>query len=458
MIVTSAMTLACSTGPAAVADSEPAPGPAKASEQEAGPRAVAEAATGAPAVSSEACALEPQWPMFQGDQRRSGTSQAPPIATPTVRWATRVGIQTWNNNPIVVGPMVIVGSAGDAWNTADQADGVYAVDRADGALRWFRPFAGDVNGVALAGCRIVVGSDDGTIRGLDPLTGEVAWKHSYGSKAYAQPLPVPGGVVVGGASGILRKLDTLTGSLLWEVELNGEIRQGAAFDGASIWVGTTDGTLWRVSPDGITHGSRSIDGDRPIWGAPTITDDGAIVGFVRETTFGTPALAGFGFDGTPSWGTVERATRKSWANVRTSPAFVDGQAYHAEAYSRDVVAWDPGLGRVVDIIGVGRCQFPQWASPIANAGQLVIPRHDGGFYAIDRAERQPLWGLELGSYDGSGEVKRVELDGLERQRCTWQPRDGTPLFATPAVDRQGVLYQGSGGGWLFAIGDADRVD
>lgn len=444
---------ACSTAPK-VDDRPAVEKPAKAVAEE--PEAVEGAV--ATNVSAEACALEPEWPVFQGDSRRTAASDAPAIDLPRLKWAVRVGVQSWNNNPIVVGDIVVVGSSGDVWNKADDADGVYAIDRESGELRWFVPFEGDVNGVALAGCRIIAGSDDGSFRGIDPVTGRQAWRRDYGGKVYAQPLPVPGGVFLAGETGRGVFVEPGSGEVIWTIELPDEVRQGAAFDGESIWVGTTSGELWKVSPSGQKEWSGRAPGGSPIWGAPTVTDVGVVFGFVRDTTYGTPAVAGFSFMGAPLWEELDRGTRSVWANVRSSPAVRNGVAFHGEAYSNELIRWQPGSGGVISSVEAGSCQFPHWASPITNSEQIILPRHDGGLYAIDSETEDLVWSLKLGAYTGTQKSVQIDPSQKVNNRCRWQPLDGKGLYATPAIGRNGALYVGSGGGWLFAIDSNDNAN
>lgn len=403
---------------------------------------------GPAAVSKEACALEPVWPMFQGESGRSGASEAPAIGKPKVLWSARVGVQTWNNNPIVAGNLVIVGSSGDVWNSADPSDGVYAFDAKSGELAWFTPAENDVNGVALANCRIVAGSDDGKLRGLDPITGKVAWTKDFGSKVYGQPLPITGGVVVTTQNSGVHLVEPVQGRVTWSIP-TGEVRQGAAFDGESIWIVTTEGRAIRVGTDGKLQWSGDSPASGEYYGSPTIVPDGAIFGYARDTTGSTPALTGVRMSGGPFWDSLNRGTKSSWANVRSSPAFVDGRLYHAEAYSNEIVTTDVASGRVEAVTQIGTCMFPHWGSPVANSEEVIVARHDGGLYAIGRDDQQFRWGILLGSHAESGRL--LTADDNDGSSCSWSSEEGS-LFATPAVGRDGTLYVGSRAGFLYAIG------
>jgi outer membrane protein assembly factor BamB len=335
------------------------------------------------------------------------------------------------------------------WNKPDKADGVDALNAATGELVWFKAFDGDVNGVAFAGCRIVAGSDDGTVRGLDPITGDQAWLQDFRSKVYGQPLPIPGGVMITTGNSGVHKIDAVSGEVIWSAP-TGEIRQGAAWDNTSVWVATTGGKMIRFSADGKLQWSGDIPGGWGVWGAPTVVDDGVVAGFVRDTTYGKPGLVGFRLSGALLWEKLNRGTRSNWANVRTSPAFVDGRLYHAEAYSNELVVTELAAATVMKSVALGDCMFPQWSSPVANAEEVIVARHDGGLYAVDRRDQQPRWGIYLGNQQSAGPVANDDLKHPDSRSCSWKPASHS-LLATPAVGPDGAIYVGSEEGWLFRV-------
>jgi outer membrane protein assembly factor BamB len=147
-----------------------------------------------------------------------------------------VGIQGYLNSPLVVGSLVIVPSSGTVHDTSDAADGVYALDLASGDVLWHAKTDNDANGAAIAGDRVVVTADDGTVRALALSTGRELWKASQSAQVYTHPLLMGDEVVVGDESGVVRALDLKTGGLKWRFASKGAIRGDLASDGSLIYV------------------------------------------------------------------------------------------------------------------------------------------------------------------------------------------------------------------------------
>jgi outer membrane protein assembly factor BamB len=288
------------------------------------------------------------------------------------------------------------------------------------------------------------------------LTGEEAWSEDFGSKVYGQPLPVPGGVIITTANSGVHLMDPVTGKTVWSAP-TGEIRQGAAWDGDFLWLATTGGKVIRFDVDGKFQWSGDVVGGWGVWGAPTIVVDGAVVGTVRDATHGQPGLFGFRRSGAPMWDTIDRGTRATWANVRTSAAYADGKLIYAEAYSDYIVVADVAAGRVEHVVAAGACTFPQWASPVVNRDEIIVPRHDGGLYALGREDAQPRWGVVLGDHTQTMILPPDDLNPGVARSCSWQSPQGS-LFATPAIGPDGTVYVGSGEGWLYAIAPARTAD
>lgn len=69
-----------------------------------------------------------QWGCHQSDAAGSGRARGPALRTPEIRWRQKVGIQGYQNCPVVAGPYVFTTSARARHNKSDVEDGVYALD------------------------------------------------------------------------------------------------------------------------------------------------------------------------------------------------------------------------------------------------------------------------------------------------------------------------------------------
>ncbi|MEZ0371908.1 MAG: PQQ-binding-like beta-propeller repeat protein, partial [Candidatus Sericytochromatia bacterium] len=112
------------------------------------------------------------WPTFQGSQAHGGSRQVRPITHPRVRWKQRIGIQSWLNNPIVVGQRVFVSSSGpDPDFGQNEKAGIYALDLKSGAVQWQHETDWETNGVSYASGLILASGEDGDLRALTADNG-----------------------------------------------------------------------------------------------------------------------------------------------------------------------------------------------------------------------------------------------------------------------------------------------
>jgi outer membrane protein assembly factor BamB len=409
--------------------------------------------------------IDSAWPAFQGSWARTGLSQAEPIAKPKILWKTEIGIQSWLNNPIIVENLAIVGSSGETWNERDDKDGIYALDLDTGKIAWFTPADRDVNGVAYANGLVFATDDRGSIRALNPISGEEIWRtRTRGMAMYTSPLAVKDIVVVGDFRGNLSAFSQKDGSLRWSKKLDGAVRGGAASDGETIYAASTGGTVMAINVDGtenwsfpLTRPSYQGDSEEPaeIYAPPTIVDDLLIVGFARDTYYDIPAFVGIDRrSGTITW----RASNPlglagGWGNIRSSPAVYQDLFIYGEPYSDRVVAINTRNGEVAWSTETGDVMFPHWPSPALAGDTAIVPRHNGGLYALRAGSGELLWSLYLGEAAGSGRDFPSDIMPPEWPEAAWEPNVGKPIFASPAIASDGRIVIGTDQGYLFAIGE-----
>jgi len=399
------------------------------------------------------------WTTFQATPQRTGCISAPTIVRPVILWKAKVGVQGWLNNPVVADDTVYVGSAGNTQFETDTADGVYAIDMTTGTRLWFFAASLDVNGVAVSDGVVVATGDEGLVWGIDAAQGLGLWTANLGAAVFTNPLIVEDLAVVGDGSGKISAFDLNTGERRWQVTVRGAVRGGAASDGESIFVVSEDrdaialdlagGELWRqtISP-------RSGEGEQVrVFAAPTIAGDLLVVSLVREDVFAEPALLALDRrTGEVVWRAEDAAGIKAeWGNVRSSPAVVGDLLVYGEPYSEGLVALGVEDGRTRWSVEVGPLCYPHWSSPAVVAGQVILPRYDGGLYAVALATKTTAWSIYLGQQALDGEFPAEYGDGF----CDWTPQTGTSVIASPAVADNGVIVVGTLEGYLIAVGDAD---
>ncbi|OFW65671.1 MAG: hypothetical protein A2Z12_04895 [Actinobacteria bacterium RBG_16_68_21] len=395
------------------------------------------------------------WDMFQGSPSRQGCYATNTIASPKILWRTEIGVQGWLNNPVIDNGSVYIGSAGVAQFTADRRDGIYSLDLATGRQNWFYGTELDVNGVAFSDGVVIATGDEGRVWGITARDGERIWSADLGAPTYGNPLPVGGMVIVGDGSGHVTALDPKTGTRRWQVTVDGAVRGGAASDGSMIVmagenhevlaVDLTGEELWRVK---VQSQGRDA-GQARIFAAPTIVDDMVIIGFVRSDVYSEPALAALDkATGTLKWRASDVAGLKTstWANVRSSPAVVGAYLVYGEAYSNFLVTIDLETGETRNAIETGVYCQAHWPSPLVVNGQAIIPRNDGGLYAVDLASETLAWSIYLSNETStSGSFPA----GFDASAC----ETGNSILASPAISPEGVIVVGTLKGYLVAIGD-----
>lgn len=393
------------------------------------------------------------WSMFQADASRQGAVIAPPVREPQIAWKTRIGVQSWLNNPVIAGERVFVGSSGDVWNSPDSADGVTSLDLRTGKALWFSPFDDDVNGVAYAACTVIATSDDGTIRAMDANDGTVIWKHNVGTKVYTNPLILGEFVFVGDAEGTVHALHLFKGTVRWTHTMGAAIRGGLAGDARHVYVASQNGRVTAlVAGSGAEVWSSESIAPFEIFGVPTLVRQRLVQGFVRDTTYPQPALTTFDTaNGQRSWDSSNpRGLRGGWGNIRSSPAVWNGVMIWGEPYSNRIVGGLAQTGEVRWSTTAGACFFPHYSSPAIASGTAYVGRFDGGLYAFDATSGDESWRLYLGQHDKTGSFPD-SLTDVFWDRCLWEPEVGQPIFASPAVAADGTIVIGTGEGWLYAI-------
>ncbi len=125
------------------------------------------------------------------------------------RWQVLSGQQTYE--PLLAGDTVLLGSS----------NGLYALNRLDGAVRWHRQVSSSaIFSPLIVGKYAIAGGTDGILRAVNVDDGTTLWQRKFPGWIYS-PALVGELLVSGGNQGILWALDR-AGEPVWEFTLNGD--------------------------------------------------------------------------------------------------------------------------------------------------------------------------------------------------------------------------------------------
>ncbi|HEX5630674.1 MAG TPA: PQQ-binding-like beta-propeller repeat protein [Acidimicrobiia bacterium] len=403
-----------------------------------------------------------EWSAFQGSATHQGCFTAPTISenNATIEWRVAMGVGGWLNSPLIVGDNVIIGSAGRAVGTEDARDGVYAFNLYTGEQEWFFGATLDVNGVGYGNGIVIATGDEGQVWGIDAQDGSLVWAEAVGVATFGYPLVLEEEnlVVVGDADGVASAYNLRNGALLWTAKVDGPIRGGAASDGEMIVVAGENrevlaldlggDQLWRVKVTGRDTAGALVR----VWAAPTLVRDLVVITLLREDTYVNPAVMALNkSDGTVAWYSEDRAGIKNdWGSIRSSVAAVGDILVYGEPYSNRLVAIDIESGETTWDVETGAYCYPHWPSPAVVSGQVILPRHDGGLYAVSVETQTVVWSIYLGDSTSAGTFPASFTAGAF---CDWAPTEGYSILASPAIAPNGYIIVPTLEGYLVAVAD-----
>jgi outer membrane protein assembly factor BamB len=133
---------------------------------------------------------------------------------------------------------------------------------------------------------------DGWFYALDQYTGELLWTQNMHGWVESSPaLSHDNSVVyVGSKSGMLTAMDTETGDKIWEFPTGAGITSSPAIDSeGTIYIGSLDGSLYAVRPDGTLKWSYDdVPTDGSIHSSPALSQDESTVYFGHAVVCGGP--------------------------------------------------------------------------------------------------------------------------------------------------------------------------
>ncbi len=160
-------------------------------------------------------------------------------ANGAVRWRYRAsgGVVS---KPLIADELVIIGS---------EDHSVYAVARQLGRLAWSYQTNQPVRSSALGDARgCSIGSDDGLVYCLDRSSGRLLWRFRTWGPVRSTPVEMGSSLVVGSDDGSVYCLDRNTGQSRWRAEIGAAVLSSAAVTRQAVVIGAADGTIRAFNP------------------------------------------------------------------------------------------------------------------------------------------------------------------------------------------------------------------
>jgi outer membrane protein assembly factor BamB len=358
---------------------------------------------------------------------------------------------------------------------------VYAVDGASGVQRWMFATKGPVPSTpAVSGGRVYVASYDGVFYALDAGTGRVKWKFAtegerrfeakgiHGLQPRNQTIPDPfdvflsspvvahGTVYFGSGDGNVYALDATSGELRWKFTTGNVVHASPAYAAGTIFVGSWDSYLYAIDAATGKEKWRYHGGEDPqihnqvgFQSSPAVVDGVVYTGCRDSQVYAIDAATGkekwkFGNGG-------------SWVN--STPAVVNGKVVFATA--------DSSLMHIVDA-AAGKSLVRQstkayvFSSPSVADGVIYLGILNGTLEARDLNTGEVLWSFETeaslqnrnwtltadrkfnSAMMFTSSWREAPIIALEMQNSVG------PFYSSPLI-ANGVVYVGSGDGYLYAI-------
>jgi YidC/Oxa1 family membrane protein insertase len=334
-----------------------------------------------------------------------------------------------------------------------------------------RPFACSP---AVAGSRVLIGSDNYKLYCLDVEAGQLQWEFEAGYPIFSSPAVWNGRVYIGeglhyDADTSLYCLNLQDGSVIWTFRTGSHTESSPTVDGGKVYFGAGDDGIYCLDaitseeqwcfPDAHVDGGPLVVDDRvyfgsgytydgiicvaardgrlvwkrdfraPVWGAPSFSEGRLYVG-IGNGNFNESAPEPFGevrclnpADGTDVWQFT--GVKDS---VLTSIAVSEDRAVFG---SRDGVCYALNA-RTGELIWRGDIGAPILSSPAVASGHVLLGADDGKLYCLSLEDGQQLW-----SFDTIDDV----LVFMET----------SSIQSSPAVVAGRVIF-GSSNGNLYCLG------
>lgn len=286
---------------------------------------------------------------------------------------------------------------------------LYAVNAADGTLRWKFPTEGGISGtpaISVEDNLVIFGSEDGKLYAVDFRTGKISFTVQTAGPVRGSVNISHGHAFIGSDDGKLYGVRLATNKIAWKVELGGACRSRPAVTSERIIACTEEGDVFGLDLSG-SHKWR-FKAKRAVTSSPVIVDE---------------------------------------------IAYVASQDWHVYAISvqSGYVAWRVRTGKAII------------ASPLVVGKVLYIGSADGYMYALDTS----MNGRELWKFQTEGQIvstaahandaiyfggvdKKVYSLETKKGKLRWSFETNGPIASSPVIVDK-TLYIASTDHYLYAL-------
>ncbi len=281
----------------------------------------------------------------------------------------------------------------------------YAVDSESGKIVWRRRGAHKPSSPAIAGAKLIVAANDGTVTAFDRFSGRRLWRVATGARVESSPAVSHGSAFVSNADGRVFRIAVETGRVRWAFATGGLINSSPTLAHGRVCVTTYAGSIFCL---------RARDGVK-LWGTYLRRDA------LRHESFYASAST----DGRRLY-TVARSGRILALAVADGRVLwsrhVDGWGYSTPAVARGVIFVGGFDGRLHAYDA--RSGDERWASYVGGRilGAPVVIGHLVFFATLERrtyaarvADGTVVWRIRIGKYSPTIATNRhyyMSLNGL----------------------------------------------
>ncbi len=252
----------------------------------------------------------------------------------------------------------------------------------------------------LVGGTLYVGSTDGVFYAVDLANGKIRWRYDAGSPIFATAAAAQG-IVCFGANGRIIGLDAATGSPKWTHPAGGFFQSAAATDGDSFYLGGWDNTLYALNaatglPRWTAKIGRGADSKFAVPFSPAVASPCVAGG--RVTVAGLDGVL-YALDakaGTPLW--QIRAPQGGDPFGQSGAASINGLTFYVAGAGAagTVYAIDGLTGRILWRSALGQPIYGSSPRLSLDGKSLAIAGYRGRVAVLETGAGGKLWTYELG--------------------------------------------------------------
>ena len=186
----------------------------------------------------------------------AGTFYAINKSTGQVQWSYDIrkdGKQvSFHGDPLVTGDLILIGT--DHNCVPDGIGHVYAFERESGKVRWKYRSTSVPTDIVQLGSNVYFGSFQDRWSSVNLQSGGLNWSYSTGTPNpdctfVKSPVAVDNRLFFAGLDGVVYSLDAASGHVIWKRKLSAAPSTSLVFWGKTLYVGTADQHIYRLSPE-----------------------------------------------------------------------------------------------------------------------------------------------------------------------------------------------------------------